>query len=135
MEKKFTQINGDIMSLVEKEAQVCNYLNKYLEQEVKKLAQECDTNWLIHDQEFFNICRQNDNGAYPCIVYPSIEIKSILFCEKDVYYVPKLVDQSNVTKYVKEINKECKRILKRYIEYENTVDNNIKMLEMLLNGD
>lgn len=118
------------MSLTNKEAQVCNYLNKYLKQEVKKLAEKCDTNWLIHDQEFFKICRNNDVNNK--IIYPRIEIKSILFNDEDIYYVPKFVKQANVTKYIKEINQESKRILKKYIEYETTVNNNIKMLEILL---
>lgn len=131
--KERLKLGDDKMALINKEAEVCNYLNKYLEQEVKKLAKECDSNWLIHDRKVFTIARQNDiKEKRNVIVYPQINIKSILFCKKDIYFVPKFVKQENVHKYVKQINKECKKIVKEFTEYDTTVNNNINMLKALL---
>ena len=121
------------MSLIGKEATVCDLLNKYVDKKVKELNAKCDSNWLIHDKVTFKLpkMKTTDDGRQ-VIIFVDTEIKNILFRDDEIYYIPKCVRQSNVQAFIKCINSEYEKILKQYNEYESLVDSNINTLQVLL---
>ena len=121
------------MSLRGKEATVCLYLDKYLKMKVRELLKNCDDHWLTNTVETFEVCQNTTTeDGRSVIIYPKMPISDILFKKDTIFYVPENVEQKNVTKYIKEINKECKGIKKKYNDYISLIDSNIHTLELLL---